>query len=182
MTKRRSALLAATLLMLAPPATARELPPPVYPMATPTQFASALYTDISGILRGPGAVQAPLWWDHLAPRIRARHDRLRDLDARAGRRTFAFDWLCQCANVRRMHAQPRILVDALGDTSARLTVGLKYQGGETRTLTLLPVRQDGGWQLDDIVDDDGERYSAALDRAITAYATGRKPLPESRDQ
>ena len=36
MTKRRSALLAATLLMLAPPATARELPPPVYPMATPT--------------------------------------------------------------------------------------------------------------------------------------------------
>lgn len=143
----------------------------VTPGAAAAKEAGDLYADLSGILHRQPSVP-PLWWGRLTPDLAGRFAMLRELDARAGTRTFALDWFCQCDNVRHIKVPALLQVMRSSPQSVTLSVRLRLYGGDNRHLTLEMVRQDG-WRIADIVDERGWRFSERIERAIARHPANR---------
>lgn len=180
--------LAALALLTAPAEAGKQLPkaqdpsfhplPTKFAMRTPSQVTGVLFADLTGILnvgtREP-LPETPLWWSYLSQRTQDMVSRLHALDAETGERSFDYDWLCQCRNGKYVTAVPNIIVEASSPTSARLTVGIRRRGGESDRITLLYVNQ-GGWKIDEIIDNRGIRFTDAMDTAMADRIHDHKAL------
>jgi hypothetical protein len=189
----RSLLPLAALALLAAPAQAgKPLPkvqdptfhplPREFSMRTPSQVTGVFFADLTGILhigtKRP-LPDPPLWWSYLSRRTEAKLRALNALDAEAGERSFDYDWLCQCRSGKYVKAVPNIIVDSSSATQARLTVGIRRHRGESDRIILHYVNE-GGWKIDEIIDDRGIRFTDAMDTAMADRMHGHKALANQR--
>lgn len=150
-------------------------PPGNQPTSTPRQVLNMLYLDLAG-LAGPATRTPPLWRSYLSDRTGALQQELDARDTEDRWDALRTDWLCQCVNRGHVKIPPLILAEERTRAGVTLTVKLALHAGETETLTISFVDQDG-WKIDDIVDEHGRRFSGALANAIRDHERRRRPLP-----
>lgn len=190
MTANRTFGLIALFTATIAPAQARELlpvrqDPTVHPlpsnfsMKSPSQVTAAIFADLTGILTvgtSSPLPSEPLWWSLLSRRTSAMFGQLAALDQESGKQSFDYDWMCQCRNTMHVTAVPNIIVDSSVPSRPRLTVGIRRYGGSSSTITLFYVNE-GGWKIDEIIDDRGIRFTDALKSAARDRLRGATPLP-----
>lgn len=168
---RFRSIIAAIVLAMTFPAPVATLAQAGSPAAAAARQAGDLYADLSGILHAQPS-NPPLWWERLTPELASRYRLLRDLDARVGKSSYAYDWFCQCANTRHLKIPALIQVVRSSPDAVTLAVRLRLYGGEGRHLTLEMVRRDG-WRIGDIINDRGGRFSASIERLIVRHSANK---------
>lgn len=155
-----------------------QLKPPIFAMDTPSQVTGAFYADLSGILLAKVQTSPPLWQQYLSARTGVLFRRLAMLDDAKGRKTFEYDWLCQCRDNRRLYAVPEVVVEQKSQTKAWLQVTVRLNKSQFFTMRLFYVNENG-WRLDDIEDPDGRHLKQSLIEAIRRHESDGQPLAES---
>ena len=174
---RFSGFLPALFIILVPfVATGSALagPPGHQPTGKPRQLLNMLFLDLAG-LSGPDIRSPPIWRRYLSQRTEALQQELAALDAEDRWDALRLDWLCQCYDRKHIKIPPLILAEDRTRAGVTLTVKVLLQAGESHTLMIALVDQDG-WKIDEIVDERGRRFTGALEGAIRDHHLRRKPL------
>lgn len=143
----------------------------ITPSDDPVVAVGKLYLDLSGILRPPHDPTPPdtLWSQTLSSRTQSLYRQLRRLEEEKRFRAFDHDWLCQCEDTKSFRLPVPMVVERRAETHVELSAGLRFTGGEVRRARLFMVYEDG-WKIDDIVNENGRRFTTEIERAIRQHS------------
>jgi hypothetical protein len=132
--------------------------------ASANRLVYRLYTDTKHVgERSP----YPLWWRFLSARTKAQHVQLRALDAQSGDASIDYDWLCQCQDAADLRVTSVKLSNMSSDHVS--AIAQFANGRDRQTLRLLLVRE-GTWKIDDMINQQGRRFTDDLRAGLKRYA------------
>jgi hypothetical protein len=130
---------------------------------TPTQLVNKLFEDIAR--DHPGS---QLWWRYLSKRTHMLKERVDALYPGGVPDGMDADWLCQCQDWKDLRV---VRVSVANPQSARPIATVAFRNFSAVTTIKLVFVNEGGWKIDDIIDEKGNRYTDALQHDV---ATKRK--------
>lgn len=150
------------------------------PGAAPRRLLDMLLADM-GKMVGPRLRERPLWRAYLSAPTADLQQQLDSRDAADRWDAIRLDWLCQCFDHTHVIAPAKVLRQTRAGKRAVLHVRVAMITGERQDLTVVFVNEgntrESRWRIDDIIDQQGARFTAALTKGLRDHDLRRGPLP-----